>query len=95
VTLFIRNHPERFSLVNYANDIDYSYMRWTLDQQEDYVFINKIYEALYPTNPAFVMDDIIKLLEKNPEMLKINSMYVRNEGLMKSLEAERSTKSNG
>jgi spore coat polysaccharide biosynthesis protein SpsF len=90
VTLFIRNHPERFKLVNYANDIDYSYMRWTLDQMEDYIFINNIYESLYPTNPAFVMDDIIELLEKNPKMLEINSMYVRNEGLMKSLEADRS-----
>lgn len=89
VTLFIRNHPEKFIIKNYANEVDYSYMRWTLDQEEDYIFIKKIYDSLYPCNPAFVMTDIIKLLEKNPDLLKINNMYARNEGLKKSLEAER------
>lgn len=95
VTLFIRKHPERFKVENFANDKDYSYMRWTLDQKEDYVFIKQVYDALFDSNPAFLMADILQLLDKNPEMLQINSLYVRNEGLMKSLEKERGQTSNG
>ena len=32
------------------------------------------------------MEDILNLFENNPDLLKINEMYERNEGLMKSLE---------
>lgn len=59
--------------------------RWTLDTKDDLSFIDKVYEELYELNPLFNYDDVIALLNKKPEIRKINSSSVRNEGLIKSL----------
>ena len=32
------------------------------------------------------MQDVIRLLNEKPDLIKINSLYERNEGLKKSLE---------
>ena len=85
VTLFIRDHPERFRIGNLKNDIDLSDLRWTVDEELDFVFAEKIYEALYPDNPEFDTRDVLELLSQKPELQKVNSMYNCNEGLKKSL----------
>ena len=43
------------------------------DYQEDFVVIKSIYEALYPKNSYFTLEDIIDWLHSNPEIFKINS----------------------
>lgn len=53
--------------------------RWTLDTIEDYQFISKIYEGLYGDNNHFRMMEIIKFLDNNPELLKINSGIIQKE----------------
>ena len=89
VTLYIRNHPEMFKLGGLTNDIDYSDLRWTLDEKEDYILINEIYENLYSSNEFFKMDEILQLLEDKPELNDINSFIMRNEGLEKSLKNDQ------
>ena len=89
VTLYIRNHPEIFKLGGLTNDVDYSELRWTLDEKEDFILINEIYENLYASNEFFKMEDIIKLLEDKPELNDINSFIMRNEGLEKSLKNDQ------
>ena len=89
VTLYIRNHPEIYKLGGLTNDVDYSDLRWTLDEKEDFVLINEIYENLYDMNEFFTMDDVLKLLETKPELTDINSFIMRNEGLEKSLKNDQ------
>lgn len=75
-TPFIWENPDRFSIINdpWNSGKDYSMShRWTIDYQEDYDFIKAIYEALYPENPSFSLEDILDLLQKQPEIFKINS----------------------
>ncbi len=72
VTLYLRKNPNLFKCQNVTNDIDYSYHRWTLDEEADYKLIKIIYQELYHKNPNFKMREIIKLFEKNPELIKIN-----------------------
>jgi spore coat polysaccharide biosynthesis protein SpsF len=67
---------------------DMKHYRWTLDNLEDYHLLVEIFENLYIKNKHFNTADIILLFEKNPKLLKINSQIKRNEGLIKSLEAE-------
>lgn len=79
-TPFIWDKPERFRLANVAWDEaggrDYSMShRWTLDYPEDYEFIRRVYEELYPGNPAFGLEDILGLLEAKPEIAAINAHY--------------------
>lgn len=89
VTLYIRNHPEIFKLGGLTNDFDYSDLRWTLDEKEDFILINEIYENLYDTNKFFKMNDVLKLIEIKPELVDINSFIMRNEGLEKSLKNDQ------
>ena len=86
VTLFIKNNPDNYNLGNIKQDCDLSDLRWTVDEKEDFILIKKIYECLYDEEKIFLMEDILELFNNNPSLLKINDMYERNEGLMKSLE---------
>ena len=92
VTPYIWKHPDKFSLLSVENSQDLSKLRWTLDYAEDWVFIQQVYEYLYPINKAFLMDDVLKLLEERPQLKTINAGIMRNEGYMKSLQADKDGK---
>ncbi len=47
-------------------------LRLTLDYPEDLKLIKKIFTKLYKKNKIFNTDDIINLLKKEPELIKIN-----------------------
>lgn len=88
VTPFIRKQPERFKVGNYAADVDLSRMRWTVDEPEDFEFVRRVYELLYPAKPDFNTEDILALLQAHPELSSINTRFERNEGARKSLQAD-------
>ena len=64
--------------------------RWTLDEDEDYQFINNVYTYFIKEKHAeeFNTKDILEYLLDNPEIEKINSKFARNEGLTKSLDKD-------
>jgi len=70
VTPYLRRHPKKFRTRNVDNDIDYSYMRWTVDTIEDLTFVRKIYN--YFQNDTFTWREVLHLLETHPEWLEIN-----------------------
>lgn len=72
VTPYIWRQPELFSIEQYKNKKDYSRLRWTLDTQEDWELICKIYDSLYPTKKDFNFEDILKKYEDHPEWELIN-----------------------
>ena len=72
VTPYIIENPDKFKLVNVANDINLSNLRWTLDTREDFEFINVIYKRICPKKQLFLMDDVLELLDKEPELIVIN-----------------------
>lgn len=77
-TPFFWENPERFRIGNYQweKGLDYSMShRFTIDYEEDYLFIKKIYDELYPKKRIFTLDDILDLLEQKPELIKINEKY--------------------
>lgn len=89
VTLYINDNKQDFKIGEVFNDIDLSHLRWTVDEPEDFELINKIYKDLYPNNPNFLTNDILNLLKEKPNLIKINNMLIRNEGLAISLAREK------
>lgn len=71
VSLYIYNHPERYRLLQVAAPPEHTWpdLRLTLDTPEDYRVIGAIYDALYPTNPTFGLDEILAWLRAHPDML--------------------------
>ena len=89
VTSYIWNHPEIFKLTNVYNTEDLHKLRWTVDEEKDLEFVKLIFDNLFPKKEIFLMDDILKLLKRKPELMKINNQIIRDEGYLKSLENDR------
>lgn len=70
VTPYIYENSEK--IFYYKNDTNYSKYRWTLDTEEDWVHIYKIYEYLYHGKHDFYLKDIINLMLEHPKLYEIN-----------------------
>jgi spore coat polysaccharide biosynthesis protein SpsF len=73
VTPYIYRNPEIYKIGRKNYQPDLSSIRLTVDTPEDFELIKSIIEKLYPINPAFSLADIIALVEREPDLLKINS----------------------
>ena len=87
VTPYMRKN-QAFKCINLESQVDLSNKRWTLDNPEDYEFIQIIYKNLYNKNRVFNMNEILKFINNNPEIEGINKSIVRNEGYIKSLRED-------
>lgn len=85
VTPFIWKNPGIFKIQNYKYNENISYMRWSVDEKCDLEFIIEIYKKLYHEGNIFYIEDIIKILEKYPELMYMNRGIIRNEGYLISL----------
>jgi len=77
-TPFIWERPDMFRIGNeeWGTGLDFSMShRMTVDYKEDYEFIKMIYDKLYNENKVFTLCDIMMLLDKKPEIKKINEMH--------------------
>jgi spore coat polysaccharide biosynthesis protein SpsF len=77
-TPYIWENPQQFSIgnVSWETGLDYSMShRFTIDYQEDYLFIKRVFEELYPVNKSFSCNDILDLLNNKPEIYQINAQY--------------------
>ena len=91
VTQYIVRHPEIFKLQNFESPIGYfGNHRWTVDEPEDFELVSKIYEHFMGTDTKenFNYKDILSFLNDHPEIVAINKMYTRNEGLEKSIRED-------
>tara|TARA_B100000700_G_scaffold49723_1_gene52665 strand:- start:230 stop:985 length:756 start_codon:yes stop_codon:yes gene_type:complete len=89
VTPYIFDNAEEFRIFHYKQTADKSSLRWTVDYKEDFIFIEEIYKYLYTSNKAFLTEDVYKLLENKPSLVKINSNFIRNSGLLNSIKNDR------
>lgn len=88
-TPYVWENPDKFSISNvtWESGLDFSTThRWTIDYEEDYQFINKVYSELYPHNPSFGLYDILDLIEMQPELKLINQNYLGNYWYMNHLD---------
>lgn len=77
-TPYIWERPDKFRIgsVLWETGMDYSMShRFTIDYKEDYLFIKEVYDQLFEVNPMFSLQDILSLLQNNPEVYEINSSY--------------------
>ena len=74
VSLYIYEHPERYRLLNVASGLprEVSDLRLTVDTAEDLALVTRVYDELYPNNPAFGLADIVALMEREPLLRTMN-----------------------
>lgn len=88
VTIYIKNNPEKFRVKDVKHTKNISYLRWTVDRENDLELVRLIARKI--KKRPIVLNDILNLLENEPELIQINAMNVPNEGYLKSLENEKS-----
>ena len=90
VTQYIVKHPELFKHggLRYAGE-SLGRLRWTVDEPEDLLFVQSVYERLYPKRKDFAMQDVLDLLAAHPGLTHLNEGFTRNEGMKKSLEEDK------
>lgn len=84
VTLYIYKHPEKYVINRVKLDNKYSHPTWRLcvDEEVDYILMSKIYDKLYKENEIIDINDVVDYLNKNENLIKINSS-------VKQIDAER------
>ena len=88
VAPFIENRRDQFRIGVLRAPQDYSHLRWTVDYPEDYEVVRRVFAALYPANPDFGFRDILDFFARHPEVAALNRRFARNEGRMKSQQAD-------
>ena len=87
VTPFIYNNPNLFSILQVKNPDNLTNFHWTLDRDEDLLFMKSVFQKIQK-KPIHI-DDILKILKEEPELLKINENTNSYEGYLKSLKRDK------
>ena len=72
---FIYRRPDLFRLAGWdaPADMNWPDLRLTVDEPADYEVVRRVYDALYPSNPAFTARDVITLMRARPDWVALNS----------------------
>ena len=89
VTPFLYHRPERYALGSVRNERDLGALRWVVDEAPDLAFVRRVYEELYPADPGFGMEDVLALLERQPEIAALNTGVDPKVGWRRSLALDR------
>ena len=86
VSPYIKNNNFKKKTISYKDNL--SHFRWTVDYKDDLEFFKLIFKKL--KNKKIVhLNDMLKILNDNPELILINSSHKRNEGYQKSLKNDK------
>ncbi|MDX2505219.1 MAG: glycosyltransferase family protein [Gammaproteobacteria bacterium] len=69
---FYKTCADKLAIGQYRNHSDHSKYRLTLDEESDYLAIQKVYKKL-SCKTDFNYDDLIKILENNPYIYELNA----------------------
>ena len=86
VTPYFYNNPNKFKIHHFKQKQDQSKFRYSVDRKEDYLLVLEILSKIN-TRPIKT-SDIIELLTNYPEIKKLNSHIIPNEGYMKSISED-------
>ena len=86
VTPYFYKNKEIFRQTSIENSEDLSRFRCTVDTKYDLELIQKIYSNI--KKRPILLSDVIKLLETNPELAKINA-HVKQDGYLRSLKEDK------
>jgi len=84
---YVQFNPKKFCIKNIKNKTKLDMIRCTIDRNQDLVFLRKLVKLLPKRRPIHI-SDIVKIVNKKPELLKINSYIQFDEGYLISLQKD-------
>jgi spore coat polysaccharide biosynthesis protein SpsF len=89
VTLYLRNHTEKYKITEYIQEKNWGKYRMTIDTVADFQVIQKLIEL---KGFGASCEEYKNELDLNPNIFNLNSQTLRNEGLAKSLKDDTNVK---
>jgi len=86
---YIEKNPQCFKSDKLEKFSGLAHLRWTLDEPRDLAFLQEVFARLYREGTPFLAQDVLALLDREPELVGINSNIIRNEGYLKSLQTDK------
>jgi spore coat polysaccharide biosynthesis protein SpsF len=74
VTPYVYSHPEDFTIRSYVAPEDWSKCRWTLDTDQDWQFMEKVFSELVRMDDVFTTRQVLELLSRRPDLAALNAM---------------------
>ncbi len=93
VTPFIWKNPARFPAAELVTSPDLSALRWCVDKPEDLEVARAVCRGLAPDGRMFGYQELLKYVQKRPELAALNAGIGCNEGYEKSLSEDRPSSS--
>ena len=79
VTQYVYHNPQQFKIGNITSNDNLSYLRWTIDNEEDYLMVKRIYEMRKKDSTGILlMGEILDIIRDHPEITTINSGVKRS-----------------
>jgi spore coat polysaccharide biosynthesis protein SpsF len=88
VTPYLWNTKGRFRVANVEQAENLSGHRWTVDTQADLDFVREVFKALGPDAARAGMKEVLRVLDKHPDIRELNKGIRRDEGYKRSLEVD-------
>ena len=88
VTLYMYQNPDLFNISFLENETNDAKYRFTVDNEEDFFVVSKLINDMNKTAGFYSTKLIKTFLDKHPDIYKVNSHIIRNEGLAISLKSE-------
>ncbi len=89
VTFYFWKNRGFFSTFRKDLAVNWGEYRLTVDYPEDFELICILISNFYKINPVFTMEDVIAFLDANPDIKKINTHIVPNQGWKPALEKDK------
>ena len=86
VTPYLYNNSGNFKNFNVEHPKNISNLRWTIDRKNDLTLVKSIISKI--KKRPILMNDILDLFSKEPELFEINKNQIPNEGYQKSLKED-------
>jgi len=78
VTQYIFRHLSDYKIGNVSNNVNLSKLRWTIDTEDDFKMVNSIYAHRTAKDGILLMNEILDILNKYPDIKNINLNVARS-----------------
>lgn len=92
--VYLWEHENLYRTYNVRYSRDLSHLRWTVDYEEDLAFVREVYRRLSAGDQLFGMQDVLDLLEAEPDLMKINAGHDRSENYLSPTVIDSSSHGN-
>ena len=86
VSPYIEKNKNKFNILNLEYHKDLSYLRFTIDSEEDLKFVKEIIKRI--KNLPINMEEIIGICENEKKLVQINKNYILDEGYKISIKED-------